>query len=171
MLRIAGSVLAITGSVGFAWSLCREAAKRLSLLKRLHSMLESLQYYIAYQKATIPEALWKLAQKEESAFREAFEEIYERVCEKGENFPPVWRECLGTALEKEPLTREEKGLILDFPSSLGFMEENAQAKALDELLREIGLHIRELEEEKRSKNKMIMSFGMAAGVLLSILLL
>lgn len=171
MLRIAGSVLVVIGSVGFAWSLCRESARRLFLLKQLRSMLESLQYYIAYQKATIPEALRKLAQKEESPWKSAFEEIYERIYEKGENFPPVWRACFGMALEKEPLSGEEKELLLDFPSNLGFMEENAQARALDELLREISLHIRELEEEKRSKNKMIMSFGMAAGVLLSILLL
>ncbi len=171
MFRIAGSVMAIIGSIGFAWSLCRETVKRLALLKQLRSMLENLQYYIAYQKATIPEALWRMAQKEKGAFQKAFEEVYERSCDKGENFPLVWRACMGAALEMEPLSREEKKLILDLPESLGFMEENAQAKALDELLREIGLHIRELEEEQKNKNKMIMSFGAAAGVLLSILLL
>ena len=61
--------------------------------------------------------------------------------------------------------------MLDFPSCLGFMEENAQAMALDGLLREINLHIEELEAERKGKNKMIMSLGVGAGVLISILLL
>ncbi|MDE7285727.1 MAG: stage III sporulation protein AB, partial [Lachnospiraceae bacterium] len=67
--------------------------------------------------------------------------------------------------------KAERRLIMDFPNSLGFMEENAQAGALDELLREINLHIEEIEKEHKSKNKMIMSLGVAAGVLISILLL
>ena len=62
-------------------------------------------------------------------------------------------------------------MILAFPGCLGFMEENAQAGAVDELLREINLHIKELTEEQKNKNKMIMSLGAAVGVLLSILLI
>ncbi len=42
---------------------------------------------------------------------------------------------------------------------------------MDELLREINLHIKELTEEQKNKNKMIMSLGAAVGVLLSILLI
>ena len=61
--------------------------------------------------------------------------------------------------------------MYDFSACLGYMEENAQAGALDELLREAASCIEELERERKNKNKMTMSLGIAAGVLISILLL
>ena len=75
------------------------------------------------------------------------------------------------ALKNSPLTKKEKKLVYDFASCLGYMEEAAQAGALDELQREVNLQITELERDKKSKNKIIMSFGVAAGILISILLL
>lgn len=171
MLRIAGCILAVIGCVGFAGNICMDAAKRLALLKKVRSIYENMKYYIAYQKATIPETLRMLAKKENEPFAQAFEEIDIRVCEIGENLPVAWKQCMGEVLKNLPLTKTEKNLIMDFPSSLGFMEENAQAGALDELLREIDLHIEEMEKEQKNKNKMIMSLGVAAGVFISILLL
>ncbi|MDE5909071.1 MAG: stage III sporulation protein AB [Lachnospiraceae bacterium] len=171
MLRVAGCILAVIGCAGFAGNICIEAAKRLLLLKKIKSIYETMKYYISYQKATIPETLRKLAEKENEPFAAAFAQIDERVCVKGENLPSAWKNCMGKVLEELPLTKAERRLIMDFPNSLGFMEENAQAGALDELLREINLHIEEIEKEHKSKNKMIMSLGVAAGVLISILLL
>lgn len=171
MMRLMGGILAIIGCAGFAGSICRDAVKRLALLKQIRSIYENMKYYIAYQKAVIPETLWKLAQKGEEPFAETFEEIYRRIYEKGEYFPLVWKQCMETILNDTPLTKEEKNFILDFPATLGFMEGNAQAAALDELLREINLHIEEMEREQKNKNKMIMSLGVAAGVLISVLLL
>lgn len=171
MVRIAGCILAVIGCAGFAGNICIDGAERLALLKKVKSIYESMQYYISYQKATIPETLRKLAEKEKEPFGEAFVQIDERVCVKGEDLPSAWKSSMEKALETLPLTKAERKLVMDFPESLGFMEENAQAGALDELLREINLRIEELEKEQKSKNKMIMSLGVAAGVLISILLL
>lgn len=171
MFRIAGCILAIIGCAGFAGTICMDGTKRLTLLKKIKGIYENMKYYIAYQKATIPETLRKLAEKESEPFAGAFEEIDRRVCERGENFPAAWRQCMERTLVSLPLTKAEKKIIMDFPSSLGFMEENAQAGALDEMLREINLHIEEMEKEMKNKNKMIMSLGVAAGIFISILLL
>lgn len=171
MLRLVGGVLVIIGCAGFAQSICREGKKRLEMLKQIRSIFEAMKYYIAYQKATIPETLWKLSDKGDDALSAAFKEIYQRVYVKGENFPFAWKEQMEKVLMKSALTKEERKLVINFPSCLGFMEENAQAGALDELLREINLHIEELTSEQKSKNKMIMSLGVAAGVLISILLI
>ncbi len=171
MLNILGCVLVIGGCTGFAASICKDATKRLKLLKQIRGLYENMKYYIAYQKATIPEALWWLSKKSGEPFGDAFALIYERVYGQGEDFPLSWEQCIGTALQGQPLTKEEMDLVLLFPSRLGFMEEGAQALALDELLREIGIHIEELEKGLKGKNKMVMSLGVGVGVLLSILLL
>ncbi len=171
MLRLAGCILVITGCTGFAQSICRDSRNRLEMLKQMRSIFEAMKYYIAYQKATVPETLWKLADKGDGILSDAFQEIYKKVYEEGESFPLIWKQQMEKVLMQSALKKEEKKLVLDFPSCLGFMEENAQAGALDELLREINLHIEELNEEQKSKNKMIMSLGVAVGVLISILLI
>lgn len=171
MLRIAGCILVIIGSAGFAQSICREGKKRLELLKRMRGIFVDMKYYIAYQKAAIPELLWKLSDKCDDEFCAAFKEIYVKVCREGESFPLIWKQQMETALVNLPLTTEEKNIMMNFPSCLGFMEENAQAGALDEMLREINLHIDELTADQKSKNKMIMSLGVAVGAMITILLI
>lgn len=171
MLRLAGCILVISGCAGFAGSLCRDENMRLKLLKQIRSIYENLKYYIAYQKAAVPEALRRIAGKGQEPFAPVFEEIYQKTYEEGENFPLVWKRYMEKAMEGTPLTKAEKKLVLDFPACLGFMEEQAQAGALDEVIREVNLHIEELEKGKKDKNKVIMSLGVAVGVLVSILLL
>ncbi len=171
MLRLAGCILVISGCAGFAGSVCRDENMRLKLLKQIRSVYENMKYYIAYQKAAVPEALGRIAGKGQEPFAPVFAEIYRKTYEEGGDFPLVWRQHMEKALEGTPLTRDEKKLALDFPACLGFMEERAQAGALDELLREVNLHIENIEREKKDKNKVIMSLGVAVGVLVSILLL
>ena len=82
MLRIMGCLLVIIGSIGFAQSICREGKNRLEMLKQMRGIFETMKYYIAYQKAAIPEALWKLSEKSDDLIAGAFREIYNRVYEK-----------------------------------------------------------------------------------------
>ena len=128
-------------------------------------------FYIAYQKATIPETLRCLSEKEQEPFGEVFEEIYQGIYEGSENFTVLWKKKMDKVLLHTPLKQQEKNLLYDFPFCLGFMEEQAQAGALEELLRESALQIERLEQEKRNKNKMIMSLGVSVGILISILLI
>ncbi len=171
MLRLAGSVMVIAGCIGFAAGICRERNQRLRLLVQIRAVYETMKYYIAYQKATIPEALMHLSEKEQEPFGEAFEAVYRGIYEGSENLPAIWREQMERALSGTPLKEQEKKLLYDFPRCLGFMEESAQALALDGLIREAGLQIEQMEKQRQEKNRMIMSLGAAGGVLLSILLL
>ncbi len=171
MEKLMGCLLVIIGCAGFAGSYCREAAVRLHMLKQIRSIYEDMKYYITYQKAAIPEALWRISQKAEEPFAGAFLDIYQRTYEYGEDLILIWRQQMEKALICSPLTKKEKRLVYDFAACFGYMEEAAQAGAIDELQREVNLQIEELERDKKSKNKIIMSFGVAAGILISILLL
>lgn len=171
MLQLTGCLLIIAGCTGIAAVLCGDLKSRILLLRQISEIYENMKYYISYQKATVPEALLRLSEREKEPFSEAFLEIYERMNEEGGNLPEIWREQMGKALAHTPLCVKEKKLMLDFPSCLGYMEEEAQAGALNELLRETTRQIEELSGEQKNKNKMMMSLGIAGGVLLSILLL
>lgn len=171
MLQLTGCLLVIAGCTGIAAVLCGDMRSRLSLLRQICEIYESMKYYISYQKATVPETLLRLSEREKEPFSEAFLEIYERMNGGGGNLPEIWKEQMEKVLTHTPLHRKERNLILDFPCCLGYMEEEAQAGALDELLREAVRQKEELIGEQKNKNKMMMSLGIAGGVLLSILLL
>lgn len=162
--------MVIAGCTGIGMVICRDHNRRIFLLRQIREILEDMKYYISYQKAAVPEALLKLSEKEKSLFSDAFYGIYEEV-RAGGSFPDIWEKHMGKALEGLPLGEGEKKLLLDFPSCLGYMEENAQAGAIDGLLREVTQRMEELSGEQKNKNKMVMSLGLAGGVLLSILLL
>ncbi len=151
--------------------MCRDLGCRLAMLKGIRSIYENMKYYITYQKASVPEMIRRLAEREKEPFAGTFHGIYEEIRAGGADFLFVWNKHMKEMLLKTPLRGQEKKMLLDFPTCLGFMEENAQARALDELLREVTIKIEELEGEQRSKNKMIMSLGMAGGIVISILLL
>lgn len=171
MLQLTGCLLIIAGCMGVAAVVCRDYNSRLFLLKQIREIYENLKYYIAYQKMTIPEAMLRLSEKERDPFSAVFHAIYEESRSGNGNFPDIWKRHIGKMLSGSALRDVEKKLLFDFPSCLGYMEEGAQAGALDELQREVIRCIEELSGEQKSKNKMVMSLGLAGGVLLSILLL
>lgn len=171
MLQLTGCFMIIAGCVGIAAVVCRDYNSRLFLLKQIREIYENLKYYITYQKMTIPEAVLRLSEKERGPFSVVLHEIYEENREGNGNFPDIWNRHMGKMLSGSALHDAEKKLLLDFPSCLGYMEEGAQAGALDEFQREVVRCIEELSGEQKSKNKMVMSLGLAGGVLLSILLL
>lgn len=171
MLKLTGCILVICGCVGFAGSICREAKERLLFLKEIRRLYEDMQYCIAYRKEVIAEVLRQLSATGEGYFAEAFQEICSRMRKGEEAFPAVWRQCMEKALRQSPLKKKDYFLMMDFPDCIGFLEEQAQAKALDGLLRETELLIKEQEREQKDKSRTIMGVGMAAGILLSILLL
>lgn len=171
MLKLIGIVLVLTGCGGIAGSICKEGKKRLTLLKHIRSIYEGMKYYIGYQKIPMPEVLMKLAEHNVAILTPAFLDIYKDVIEENMDFAKSWEKTMETALTGTPLKKEDKQLLLDFPNCLGYLEKDAQAGALDELLRETIHRIDETEAEQKSNNKVIMSIGTAVGVLISILLL
>lgn len=153
MLRIVGAILVIWGCIGTAISICAENKKRLEMLKQIRSLYENMKYYIAYQRVTIPEALLKLSQQQGFPFTEAFLEIHDSVLHKNGDFADVWKKSMEKALAQTVLKKQDKTLLLRFPTCLGYMEENVQAKALDELIREAQQCIADLEKRKKATAK------------------
>ena len=171
MLQLTGCVLIIAGCAGIAAVICRDYNSRLDTLMVIRDIYEEFKYYISYQKLTVPETLLRLSEKERMLFSGEFYEIYETVHNGAGNFPETWESQIGKALAHTTLNEKEKKLLLNFPSCLGYMEGGGQTGALEELQRQTVNCIEELSMEQKNKNKMVMSLGIAGGVLVSILLL
>ncbi len=171
MSAVIGSLLIMLGAFGFSMSICREYRMRLILLKRIRSVYEYMEFQISYGKLPIPEILRRLSFKDELCFRQEFGRIAQRMEDRGQDLAVIWREELEAPLKKSGLKQQEQEWLLAFPTKQGFLKGQAQAESLGEIRRELEEGIESLQQEQRNRNKMIMSVGVAGGVLLSILFL
>ena len=171
MTAFIGGLFILAGFLGGAFCICREYGLRIMYLKKMQSVYEYMKYEISYGKVPIPQMLFHIAEIEGMFFSSELKHIAIEMQGSGKQFEELWKEGLSETLNKTPLKREERKLFLCFPEKQGFLEEDAQARALDELLREIEKRIAELEAEQKGKNKMVMSVGVAGGLLLTILLI
>lgn len=171
MSAAAGVILVMLGSIGIAYGICREYQTRLLLLKQIRSSYAYIQYEMAYGKTPIPQILLKLAEKQEGCFQEEFLQVAEEMQTTGEDFTVIWNRVFAKALEHTVLKKREQEMLLCFADKQGLARDEAQARTLDELLLELTRYIEEVQEEQKSRNKVVMSIGMAGGLLLCILLL
>ena len=141
------------------------------LLKRIRGVYEYIEFQISYGKLPIPEILKKLSRKDELCFQQEFGRIAQRMEDGGQDLAVIWKEELLLSLKRSGLKQKEQEWLLAFPTKQGFLKEQAQAESLGEIRRELDEGIRSLQQEQRNRNKMIMSVGVAGGVLLSILFL
>lgn len=172
MVKLIGVFLLIGGTSGFAFCLCREQKSRLRLLKDMKYMYQLLQNEIRYTGLPLPEIFKSIAEKLKDPLGSALIRVSESMAwERGESFSRVWEEEMEKGLLGMPLTDRQKSLLLRFPESTGLSQAEGQAKVMQRQIEELDRWIAQLEQEEKSKNKVIMSLGIAAGIFLSILLL
>ena len=172
MLKAAGAGLLLLGAWGFAYSICREQKKQLLLLKDIREMYRLMQNEISYTALPLPEIFASVSEKLKEPFDELLLTISREMDrEKGEDFSKVWKGEMGKKLTGISMKGPCLELLLHFPDCIGMNESEGQAKAMDRYIEELDRMIRETEEEEKSKNKVIMSLGIAAGLLMVIILL
>ena len=172
MVKLFGVCFLITGAVGFSFCLCREQKIRLMMLKEMRSIFFLVQKQIHYGGFPIDLILQEVSGKVKTPFSEALKRVSEQMClEDGEEFCRIWTREMETVLFRIPITKEQKELMLGFPRLLNAIDREGQAQILCDYIDELDKWIVQTEKEEKDKNKLIMSLGTAAGILLSILLL
>ena len=171
-LKLLGVLLLMGGTSGFTWNLCRERQNRLILLKEIKHLYHLLQSEIRYTGLPLPEMLLGISEKVAAPFSDILQCIGQSEdWEKGKSFGQIWRENMDKGLMGQSITRESKDMLMKFPESMGSMEREGQARALERYIEEMNRWIAQMEQEEKNKKKVIVSLGIAAGTFLSIILL
>lgn len=172
MLKATGAGLLLLGTWGFAYSICREQKRLLLLLKEIREMYRLMQNEISYTALPLPEIFVSVSKKLKAPFDELLLAISREMDrEKGEDFSKVWKDEMEKKLTEISMKGPCPELLLRFPDCIGMNESEGQARAMDRYIEELDRMIRETEEEEKSKNKVIMSLGIAAGLLMVVILL
>lgn len=172
MLKLTGVFLLIGGAVGFSYSLCNDRRAQLQLLKEIRYMYQLMQSEMQYTRVPLPQIFKNLS----STISAPLGNILWRIAEgmtlaQEQSFEEIWQKEMAAGLKNNTLTKEQKKALFRFPECVTLSDCDGQAKALQRQVDEFGRWILQLEEEEKSKNKVIMSLGLAVGIFLVILLL
>jgi stage III sporulation protein AB len=172
MFRLVGAALLLTGTAGFSCCLCNERKRKLFYIKEIQHMFRLFQTEISYLGVPMPEVLMRISGRLAPVLGEGLRRIAGAMePERGESLEAVWSREMGRCLREVSLGGEIGELVLGFPECVGVFEREGQAKAFERYIRETERWIVQMEKEEKSRNKVIMSLGIAAGIFLIVILL
>lgn len=172
MLKLAGVCFILAGCVGWGGNRIMEEQNRIRHLRELIRIIKRIQDEIAYGKHTLPEICLTLSECGNAEYRPYFRQIYEKMnCGDGTVFETVWEQQMGLCLQNTPLTKEEKGVLINMPKDMGMQEEKLQAVRIGQSVDLLVRKCRQAEDTYENKSKMIFSVSVLTGIFLAILLL
>jgi len=172
MLRGIGTLLLLTGTIGYSLCLCREMKSRLHCLYEMKRMYELFYSQVGYCLAAFPEACAAVKEHMEEPFAGLLESIYREAEQNtGKPFPQIWEEQTELHFSRFPLKKEDKALLARFSRSLGYADGELQKRAIDDQMSALASQIEKTEGHMAEREKVAMSFGVMGGLLLVILLL
>lgn len=162
----------LTGSIGFTAEICMGRKNQILLLKEIREMFCLIQGEIDYTALPLPEIFRNLSEKIKEPLSGALREAAGRLTmEQGETIRELWQKEMEKALASYHLSGNQKQILFSFPDGFAENEYRGQARAIDRYIRDMDREIQQCEEELKSKNRIIMSLGIAAGLFLVIVLL
>ena len=156
--KILGVFGLLTGSIGFTAEICMGRKNQILLLKEIREMFCLIQGEIDYTALPLPEIFRNLSEKIKEPLSGALREAAGRL-------------TMEKALASYHLSGSQKQILFSFPDGFAENEYRGQARAIDRYIRDMDREIQQCEEELKSKNRIIMSLGIAAGLFLVIVLL
>jgi stage III sporulation protein AB len=172
MMRLFGVLSVLAGAGGFGFRLCAERRERICCMMEIREMYGLIQSEIAYTALPLPEIFRNISGKIPGKLGETLEKISEGMAlEQGEVFAELWTKEMTEYLRGKQLGQDSRRLLLDFPACTGRNDSRGQADAINRYLDELDRSISQMKEEEKSKNKVVISLGIAAGLLTVLLLL
>lgn len=89
----------------------------------------------------------------------------------GAGFVENWNTYMGGAIEKAPVTKQEKEMFLGFASCLGLSDNQMQVRAIEQYRDMLASAIKLRETELEKQSRMATGLGIMSGLLLAVILI
>lgn len=172
MLRLFGSLLVVTASVGLAFSIKRDMAAHLRLLYEIRRLLVDISYGAEHTMQPVEILLGCFIKTKDARLNEVCRKIADCLIEHGEESGEAVWQTVFTANKKELGLTAEETEIIEGAGSAFFgksMEENRRHLALT--MERLDFLIEGIRGEQKEKQKVYQTVSIMCGLLIIILLL
>lgn len=171
MLKVTGSMLIITASIGIAWSIRSELARHLRLLYELRKLFVDISYAAFESRQPVEILLGCFICTREEVLNKVCKEIAERLIEKKEGAgEDVWRNVFWEYQRILKLTDEEMEVIAGAGSAFFGKSVEENRKHLGLLLERLDFLIEGARREQKEKQKVYGTISVGCGLVMVILL-
>lgn len=171
MLRVVGACMILTGCLGLGLWYREQFLGRIRALRLLQTILELLGSEVRYGRETLPECCGRAAGRLPPPCGEAFRQVADRMGENtGESFEAVFRECVGEALGRLPLTEEDREDFFRFVPGNGYTDGQMQLRMIEQSRERLGARAESLERGNAERCRMAVGLGALGGLLILLVL-
>lgn len=168
-MKIIGAVLVLVsgGALGIQQTVYYD--KVLFNIKQLFQITVWLIRQITTERATLPEAVLAVSNRQKDEFGEVLKTIAKELYQNnGKDLSIIWR----TYFEESDLCvpTEIRNCFIHLFDQIGFYDQNSQLQQLEVAKELMGQTIQKMEKERAEKCKLYQSIGVFAGLFMIILL-
>ena len=171
MLKLIGSVMIFGSCAALGLNARRELRRRVAAADAMLLALRLMENEITARRTPMPEIIDLLAKNENAVVRQIFSGVRRRMRERsGLSLSYLWCAGMRAAQADAGLGREECGVLCDAANFLGRYDASEQKAAIDTALHRLQM-LRELAfAELRDRGSLYRTCGIAAGLLVILVL-
>lgn len=173
MLKIAGSILIITGCFAWGYMKCTNAKDRIVQLNIIKKIIIMLRGEIKYSGTTLPEALALIASRSTVPFvKDFFMKVSQELNEMSENtFKTIWYENINKYFISSAFNKNDLEQFKNFGDNLGYLDKDMHLNTIDLYLEHLNMDIKLANDEIAEKCKVYKCVSLAAGMFITIIII
>ncbi|MCL2048502.1 MAG: stage III sporulation protein AB [Defluviitaleaceae bacterium] len=169
MFKLIGTILIMTGSVGFGVYFSAKESFRVQDLLEFKKALLILSSEIEYMRATLSEACGNIAKRTGLGISGVFASFSHALANsEGETAYQLWRNAIDTG--KIFIAAEDRAVLDDFGKTIGYLDKQMQKNAIEYAVRYIDEKAATLQKQSDKNKKMYRSLGIIGGLLIAVVL-
>ena len=167
-ISLAGLCILCAGSLGFLKG--QRLRKRIRMLERVVRLLDHMERELEFGREPLPEVFKKLSEKNTGELKAFLEHAAVQMQQGKDNIAAVFAENVRTYLSEGDLFAEDLQRLYALGSELGYPDRQLQIHTVAVYRQEIKELLDELKKQYPQSCRLFRTLGMAAGILLAVLL-
>lgn len=171
MLKLAGAVLVIGSGSMIGYCKSREYRARIKDLEMLKTIICLMRGEMMYSMLPLKDICAKLGRKTNPPYCQWMKKLEKELECKGEKMlAEIWKKATEEKLNRLSLKKEEKEELMELGAQIGSVDLNTQEKILQWYSLRLEEYRRKGEEEIKENTRICNCLGVAAGIVITILL-
>lgn len=171
MIKLLGSVLVMTACIGYTNGLMERQKYHENVLQSLVHILELMMGEIRYERLPMAETFCRLDKKYNGPAGTVMKQISDKLMQgSSEDLESVWRAAFCKEQKNLMLTEEELDILMDVGKNLGYLDAESQIGHLKVCQKRFMQRLEAVRIELAKKRKVYRYLGVAAGVLVILIL-